>query len=65
MSCPIRGQVAGEFNDIAEACEATVKTKGKTKPNAAARKQYDKAFPEYQQLYHSLRENLSAIAKLG
>jgi xylulokinase len=56
---------AGEFNDIAEACEATVKTKGQTKPNAAARKSYDKGFPIYQRLYRSLREDFRAIAEIG
>ncbi|MCI0332828.1 MAG: xylulokinase [Planctomycetes bacterium] len=56
---------AGEFNNIAEACDATVKTKGQTKPNSAARKQYDKGFPEYQQLYRSLRDDFKKIATLA
>src|SRR6185503_15843386 len=47
---------AGEYKNIAEACEATVKTIGQTKPVAAARKAYDKGFPVYQGLYRSLRE---------
>ncbi len=55
----------GEFNNIAEACDATVKTKGQTKPNSAARKQYDKGFPEYQQLYRSLRDDFKKIATLA
>jgi len=55
---------AGEFNDIGEACEATVKTKAQTKPAATARRYYDKAFPLYQKLYHSLREDFRAISKL-
>jgi xylulokinase len=56
---------AGEFNDIDEACEATVKTKAQTKPLASARRYYDKAFPLYQKLYHSLREDFRAISKLS
>lgn len=56
---------AGEFNDIVEACDATVRTKGQTKPNVAARKQYEKAFPIYQKLYRSLREDFRAIAEIG
>jgi xylulokinase len=56
---------AGEFNNIGEACEATIKTKGQTKPNAAARKSYDKAFPVYQKLYRSLREDFRTIAEIG
>jgi xylulokinase len=55
---------AGEFNNIIEACEATVKTKAQTKPNAATRKLYDKSFLEYQQLYLSLRDDFKRIAEL-
>jgi xylulokinase len=55
---------AGEYNDIAEACDATVKTKAQTKPYAAARKYYDKTFPIYQTLYRSLREDFRAIAAI-
>ncbi len=56
---------AGEFKNVAEACEATVKTKKQTKPNSSARKYYDKAFPLYQRLYQSLRSDFRAIADLG
>ncbi len=56
---------AGEFKDVPEACEATVKTTGQTKPGAAARKTYDKGFPVYQGLYRSLREEFKEIAELG
>jgi xylulokinase len=55
---------AGEFKDVAEACDATVKTTGQTKPVAAARKQFDKAFPLYQELYRSLRDDFKKIAEL-
>jgi xylulokinase len=56
---------AGEFASIEEACDATVKTKGQTKPNTAARRCYDRGFPVYQQLYQSLREDFRNIAKLA
>jgi xylulokinase len=56
---------AGEFNNIGEACEAIVKTRGQTKSNAGARKLYDNAFPEYQQLYRSLRDDFKHIAELS
>ena len=56
---------AGEFKNVAEACEATVKTTGQTKPVAAARKVYDKGFPVYQGLYRSLYRDFAAIAKLA
>ena len=56
---------AGEFNDIAEACDATVKTTGEIKPRAAAGRYYDKGFLVYQQLYLSLRDDFKRIAELG
>jgi xylulokinase len=56
---------AGEFKDVPEACEATVKTTGQTKPAAAARKAYDRGFPVYQELYRSLREEFKKIAALS
>jgi xylulokinase len=56
---------AGEFNDVGEACDATIKTKGQTKPVATARRYHDKAFPLYQQLYRSLRDDFKKIAELG
>ena len=56
---------AGEFKDVPEACEATVKTVAQTKPAAAARRYYEKAFPEYQQLYRSLREDFKKIGQLA
>lgn len=56
---------AGEFKDIQEACDTTVKTKGQTKPVSNARRLYDKGFPVYQQLYRSLREDFKRIATLS
>jgi xylulokinase len=56
---------AGEYKDVVEACDATIKTTAETKTNAAARKKYDAAFPLYQKLYRSLREDFRAIGKLG
>jgi xylulokinase len=55
---------AGEFKDVPEACEATVKTAGQTKPGAAARKTYDKRFRLYQHLYDALRGDFEKIATL-
>jgi xylulokinase len=56
---------SGEYENIAEACDATVKTTRQVKPVAAARRHYDKGFPIYQQLYRSLRDDFRAIAALG
>jgi xylulokinase len=56
---------AGEFKDIVEACDATVKTTRETKTRAKVKPVYDAGFPIYQQLYRSLREDFRAIAKLS
>ena len=56
---------AGEYKDVPEACGATVKTTGTTKPSARAKQFFDRGFPVYQQLYRSLRDDFQAIAKLG
>jgi xylulokinase len=55
---------AGEYKNVVEACDATVKTTGETKSRAGVRKHYDAAFPEYQQLYRSLRDDFRAIARI-
>ena len=56
---------AGAFKDVREACQATIKVVKETSPNRAAQKQYDRAFPEYQQLYRSLKQDFPRIAQLG
>jgi len=56
---------AGEFKDVVEACDATVKTTRETKTDAKVKPRYDAGFPVYQQLYRSLRADFRAIAKLG
>jgi xylulokinase len=56
---------AGEYKDVPEACEATVKTVGLTRPNAKTKKIYDQTFPIYQNLYLSLKGDFQAIGRLG
>jgi xylulokinase len=56
---------AGEFNDIGEACDTTVKTTRQVKPSTTDRRHYDKGFPIYQKLYRSLRNDFRAIANLA
>jgi xylulokinase len=56
---------AGEFKDVVEACDATVKTTRETKTSAKVKPKYDAGFPVYQKLYGSLRENFREIATLG
>jgi xylulokinase len=55
---------AGAFKDNREACQATIKAVKETAPNRAAQKYYDRAFPEYQQLYRSLKGDFQTIAAL-
>ena len=55
---------AGAYANIREACAATISVVDSTAPQRAAVKAYDSAFPEYQQLYRSLREDFRRIAAL-
>lgn len=56
---------AGAFKNVVEACQATIRVVSETAPNRAAAKHYDRAFPLYQQLYRSLRDDFKAITALG
>ena len=56
---------AGVFRDIREACAATIHIVRETPANKPARRHYDRAFGEYQQLYRSLRDDFKRIAALG
>jgi xylulokinase len=55
---------AGAFKDIREACAATIRVVDHTSPQRAAVKMYDRGFPEYQQLYRSLRDDFRRIAEM-
>ncbi|MDO5309954.1 MAG: xylulokinase [Planctomycetia bacterium] len=55
---------AGEYNNIEEACDATISRKSQTEPNQEAQTYYDQAFPVYQRLYQALKEEFRAIAQL-
>jgi xylulokinase len=52
----------GAYKNIEEACKATVETASETKPQPKAVKLYDRAFPLYQALYRSLKEDFKRIA---
>ena len=56
---------AGEYKNVVEACDATVKTRSQLKSSATAKRYYDNAFPVYQNLYPALRDDFKAIAQLG
>jgi xylulokinase len=55
---------SGAFKNVEEACDATIRVVKETKPNAAARKMHDKAFPIYQDLYRDLKHEFKRIAAL-
>jgi xylulokinase len=55
---------AGAFKNVAEACGATIRVVKETGANRAAKAIYDRAFPEYQQLYRSLKDDFKRIAAL-
>jgi xylulokinase len=55
---------AGTFKSIQEACGATIRVVKDTPVNKKAAKVYDASFPEYQQLYRSLKDDFKRISQL-
>ncbi|MFO0912127.1 MAG: xylulokinase [Pirellulales bacterium] len=55
---------AGEYKSIEEACAATIKVVDRTSVQKPAQKTYDQAFPVFQQLYRSLKQDFQQIAQL-
>ena len=55
---------AGAYDDIEEACAATIKVVKRTPVGRRAKRYYDEAFPIYQQLYRSLKDDFKRIAAL-
>ncbi|MDY0166868.1 MAG: xylulokinase [Thermoguttaceae bacterium] len=55
---------AGVFKNVAEACSATIRVVSETPCDRKAKRYYDRAFPVYQQLYRSLKNDFKAIAAL-
>ncbi|MBI3840176.1 MAG: xylulokinase, partial [Planctomycetia bacterium] len=53
---------AGAFKNVEEACSATIRVVKETSPNRQAKKYHDAAFPIYQGLYRSLKEDFKRIA---
>ena len=56
---------AGAYKNIQEACAATIRVVSQTSPQRAAAKTYDRAFPVYQDLYRSLKDDFKRIAALA
>ncbi len=55
---------AGAFKDVREACAATIRVVKETSADRAAKRHYDRAFPVYQGLYRSLKDDFKSIAAL-
>ena len=53
---------AGAYKNIEEACSATIRVVKETAPNKAAKKHHDAAFPIYQDLYRSLKDDFKRIS---
>jgi len=55
---------AGAFKSVVEACGAAIRVVKETSVQRRPKAFYDRAFPEYQQLYRSLRDDFKRIAAL-
>jgi xylulokinase len=55
---------AGAFKNVQEACAATIRVVKELPANRTARQYYDRAFPLYQGLYRSLKDDFKRIAAL-
>ncbi len=55
---------AGAFKSVEEACEATIRIADETPMQPKAKRYYDQAFPIYQGLYRSLRDDFKKLAAL-
>ena len=55
---------AGAFKNVQEACGATIRVVSETPVARDAKKHYDLAFPVYQQLYRSLKDDFKRIAAI-
>ena len=53
---------AGAYKNIEEACSATIRVVKETPPNRTAKKHHDAAFPIYQDLYQSLKDDFKRIS---
>jgi len=52
----------GAYRDVVEACGATIHITSSTPANTKSRKIYNQAYPQYGQLYQSLKSDFTAIA---
>ncbi len=59
----LAGVGAGVWAGVPEACDATIRRRGQTRPNARRARLYDSLYPEYGRLYQSLRENFRRMGE--
>ena len=55
----------GAYNDVVEACTATIRVVESTSPNPRAKRFYDRAHPQYARLYRALKDEFRHIADLS
>ncbi|MBM4018579.1 MAG: xylulokinase [Planctomycetes bacterium] len=60
----LAGVGTGVWASVPEACHATIKTVSQTRPAARNVQRYDALYPEYGQLYRSLKADFRRIAQL-
>ncbi|MCA8984149.1 MAG: xylulokinase [Planctomycetaceae bacterium] len=53
----------GAYKNVVEACQKTIRVVTETSPNKSAQKIYNRLYPHYGKLYHSLKGNFQEIAK--
>jgi xylulokinase len=54
----------GAYKNVVEACKATIRVVSETKPDADSKKRYNRFYPQYGELYRSLKGNFGTIADL-
>ncbi|MFO8013126.1 MAG: xylulokinase [Phycisphaerae bacterium] len=61
----LAGVGTGVWASVPEACDATIRTLEETKPTPEHVERYDALYPEYGQLYRSLKDDFTRIAELA
>ena len=61
----LAGVGTGVWASVPEACDATIRTLQETQPTPEHVKRYDALYPEYGQLYRSLKGDFARIAELA
>lgn len=54
----------GAYKNVVEACQATIRVEESATPTAKAKRTYDAAYPLYQKLYRSLKDDFRIISEL-